>query len=123
MTYHLADSVASDVLIRRLEEQSPDKDREYRKRIEAFLDAGHGSCILQRPDIAEIIIKAWSYYDGERYDLQAWVVMPNHVHVLFTMRDHSMGSVLHSWKSYTANAIGKVTGQPGLQIWHNDYWD
>ena len=55
---------------------------ERRKRIEAALDAGHGSCFLQQPDIAALVENALLHFDRERYRLHAWVVMPNHVHVL-----------------------------------------
>lgn len=36
-------------------------------------------------------------FDGERYVLHAWCVMPNHVQVLFTAQaGHDLGGITHS---------------------------
>lgn len=67
---------------------SPEKAAEYNRdfvaRIEGWLDAGHGSCILRRPDTRSILVGALQFFHGQRYDLDACVIMPNHVHVLVT---------------------------------------
>ncbi len=42
-----------------------------RKRFEAMLDAGHGECLLRRPEIAAIVENALLYFDGARYRLHA----------------------------------------------------
>jgi hypothetical protein len=66
---------------------SPDREHEYHKRfsgrIEQLLDAGYGSCFLQRPDCAAIVGEALRHFDRERVQLISFVVMPNHVHALF----------------------------------------
>lgn len=86
ITYRLADSLpqaALDRLESELAALPPERmEPERRRRIEAWLDAGHGSCVLRDPAAAQIVVEAWRHFDGERYDLLAWVVMPNHVHVL-----------------------------------------
>lgn len=62
-------------------------------------------------------------FDGERYRLLARVVMPNHVHVIVQLLPvWSMSKVLHSWKSFTANAINKLFGRTG-SLWQPDYFD
>src|SRR5690348_15782109 len=71
VTFHLADSVAQ-ATIRRLEEELkflPDekRDLERRKRLDAWLDAGHGSCVLREPGIAEMVQSAILHFDTERY--------------------------------------------------------
>ena len=77
-----------------------------RKAIEKDIDKGYGSCILKIPEIAKLVVDAWKYFDGERYDLIAYVVMPNHVHILIkTFENYSMSKIVHSWKSYTAHEI------------------
>ena len=62
-------------------------EREYHERfsgaIERWLDAGHGSCILQQRKCAEIVAEALRYFDEERVAIISSVVMPNHVHVVF----------------------------------------
>lgn len=58
---------------------------EYDRKIENYLDKGHGNCWLKNPNIAGIVKNALRYFDGKRYVLYAWTIMPNHVHVLFTI--------------------------------------
>ena len=59
-------------------------NHEFVIRIEGWLDAGYGSCILRRPDARSILVGALQFFHGQRYDLDACVIMPNHVHVLVT---------------------------------------
>jgi type I restriction enzyme R subunit/putative DNA methylase len=56
--------------------------RWYSSRVDAYLDEGRGKCFLKRPDIAELVAGALKFFEGQRYPLRAWVVMPNHVHVV-----------------------------------------
>ena len=60
--------------------------QERRKRIEQALDQGQGDMHLADPRIAQQVENALLHFDGERYRLHAWCVMPNHVHVLTTPR-------------------------------------
>ncbi len=67
------------------------------------LDSGYGHCWLKNPNIASLVNNALRYFDGSRYFLHAWTIMPNHVHVLFTLSESSsVSSILFSWKSFTA---------------------
>ena len=61
-------------------------DRQRRAELEAYLDRGRGKCHLRRPEIAGLAEEAVRFFHGERYDLRAWVVMPNHVHALLQRR-------------------------------------
>ncbi len=65
---------------------------------------------------------ALRFFHRTRYVLQSWVVMPNHVHVLFTQRDEPMGRVIGSWKSFTAKEANRLLHRTG-QFWDEDYWD
>jgi REP element-mobilizing transposase RayT len=131
VTFHLADSLPRtvlDAMASELEAFDPDKrEVERRRRLESFLDAGHGECWLNREACASIVEDALMHFDGERYRLIAWVIMPNHVHVLFqTMAGCQMGEVISSWKTFTANQIGELVKQPGEplpKVWHREYWD
>lgn len=80
ITFRLADSLPL-VLIEKLKRESDD-DVAYRKAIEEKLDAGLGECWLGRPEIASIIQNALLHHHGLNYDLHAWVIMPNHGHLL-----------------------------------------
>jgi len=82
VTFHLADSLPKDALDRLNEELKAlpvEKQKiERRKKVEACIDAGHGSCLLGVPGIARMVQESLLFFDGERYRVIAWVVMMNH---------------------------------------------
>lgn len=121
VTFRLADSLPSEVLtgIR----HDAGNDTEKHNRIEAYLDVGHGACWLKQPEIAAVIENALLNWDGIRYRLLAWCVMPNHVHVLIETHEGSpLPSILHNWKSFSAKAINRHLGRTG-KVWMSDYFD
>ncbi len=139
--FHLADSLPREVLLR-LEHELKDlpaekRDAERRKRLDAWMDAGHGSCILRNPGIASMVQESLLAFDSQRYRLLEWVVMPNHVHVLFQpMNGWTVAKIVASWKKFTARKIcdapgNAVPGNANLPIgvfksgpiWHREYWD
>ena len=82
-----------------------------------------GSCVLGRPRVAEIVQNSLLYFEGERYVLQAWCIMPNHAHVVVTPFDgHEVSTILRSWKSYTANPINRLLGRRGT-LWERESFD
>jgi len=88
-----------------------------------LLDEGHGQCVLRRPEIAQIVADGFRYFDGKRYCLAAWCIMPNHVHVVFTViPGEELSAVLHSWKSFTAKAANKLLGRHGA-FWQAESFD
>ncbi len=110
ITYRLADSLPAMALERMDAELGglppQQRVREQRRRIEEWLDAGHGCCVLRWPEAAGCVVESWQHFAGERYDLIAWVVMPNHVHVLVRVYEGvPLGKVVQSWKSYTGKRI------------------
>jgi putative transposase len=120
VSWHLADSLPVDVAERLA---AAADDAETRTHYEAYLDAGHGSCALRDPVCADIVQDALLHFDGERYRLLAWVVMPNHVHVLAEpMSGHGLADIMHSWKRHTALLINRHLGQSG-PLWRREYWD
>ena len=49
--------------------------------------------------------------------------MPNHVHVVFRpIGNHQLAAILHSWKSYTANAANRILKRTG-SFWQREYYD
>ena len=138
ITFRTADSLPQDKLAVWKAEQSmwvknhpephslADKEEYYRLfpvRIQEWLDAGYGACALQQPQLRQIVVGALSYFDRARYQLIAWVVMPNHVHVLVTpLPGHDLSDILQSWKSFTAKAINTANKTTGT-FWQKESFD
>ncbi len=124
VTYRLADSLPNDVA-RRLSAEYPNgwKSPEYRKRIEDYVDAGDGACWLRRPEIAQVVVDRWRHFDGVQYCLHAWVIMPNHVHLIVqTLAGFDLGSAIQGWKTFSARKINQVLRRRGA-VWQREYWD
>jgi putative transposase len=82
-----------------------------------------GSCLLGRHDVALIVQNALLYFHAVRYQLAAWCVMPNHVHVAYTaLKMHTPEDIHHSWKSYTSHEINKLLGRRGT-LWERESFD
>lgn len=95
-----------------------------RKQIEAWLDAGYGSCILREPNNAQLMIETWQYFAGERYDLIAWVVMPNHVHVLIHVYEGAvLERIVTSWKNFTSRRFVASPEVERIPHWQAGFWD
>lgn len=138
VTWRLGDSLPKAKLDRWKEERSvlisdypkpwDDKtESEYHdrfsQRIDKWLDQGSGSCILKYQANAVIVVDALRYFDGKRYKLALFVVMPNHVHVLFRpLMQHGLQEILKSWKGFTSRKINQRIGKSG-ELWQNEYWD
>ena len=124
VTFRLADSLPRHAAERLAEEiDTVQGNAAYRKRIESYLDAGHGKCLLGDPRAAEIVEDSFRVFDGKRYELHAWVIMPNHIHVLVRMlASHTLGNAVRGWKSFTARKINELLGHEG-SVWQEVYWD
>jgi REP element-mobilizing transposase RayT len=87
------------------------------------LDAGHGECVLRRPDLAAIVAESIEKFDADRYDLDSFIVMPNHVHALLQCRaGWTLRRVATSWLHYTARRLNQVLGQSG-HFWQTEPFD
>ena len=149
VTFRLADSLPSEVLIRYREKQERlfqelqnlvhssgsrtvvEKMIALRKQlaelhaseIDPELDRGHGSCLFNDDALARLVADALKHFDGIRYELLAWCVMPNHVHaVLKPAEGQQLEKILHSWKSFTAHEINRLLGESGT-VWQKESYD
>jgi len=141
VTFRLADSLPRNVLEawlrerddivatacqmnRPLSRSEEDRLRElHSERVEAYLDAGHGKCWMKEARVAKVVADALKHFDGDRYELVAWAIMPNHVHAVLRPREgRDLPSILHSWKSFTAKEANRVLGRTG-QFWQEEYYD
>lgn len=121
LTFRLADSLPRAVFDDVAAGAADDADR--RRRLDAMIDEGRGACLLRVPEHARIVSAALKHFDGARYRLLAWVVMPNHVHVLIEqVEGFRLGDVVHSWKSFSAKEINRRRGSKG-SVWAPDYFD
>ena len=91
--------------------------------VDLLLDQSTNDAVFSIPEYANIMQDALRYFDGDRYDLQAWCVMPNHVHVvLVTSPDVLLGKIVKSWKHSAAWSINKARGKSG-SVFALDYFD
>ena len=98
-------------------------ESELHRRILAYEDAGHGACYLRDPRVADIVQNALLHFDGQRYRLLAWCVMPNHVHVIIEpIAPHTHSQIVHSWKSFTAKEANKHLNRAG-DFWMREHHD
>ena len=122
VTFRLADSLPAGVR-QRFEEMRRLNDAEAFAWIERYLDAGSGGCPLCNSVHANTVASSLRHFDGKRYALGAFVVMPNHVHALVQpVSPVTLPSIMHSWKSYTAHELQRQAGIPG-RIWQQESFD
>ena len=138
VTFRLADAVPATLLRQWKEELKtwlkfhPEPwdvrtKHEYQRRFqesrEEWLDRGHGSCLFREESPAEIVAGALKHFQGTRYLLDAFVVMPNHVHaLLLPLNGHSLSEILHSWKSFTGKELKRRGGEQET-IWQDENYD
>ena len=108
---------------RELSVSEEERLRQLRRKLEAELDRGIGQCWMCNPAIARIVADALQHFDGERYDLFAWCVMPNHVHTVVRPESSwQLHEIMHSWKSFTAHQITRSYECP-RPFWQREYFD
>jgi REP element-mobilizing transposase RayT len=149
VTFRLADSLPKEVLLRFLGEKAerlralemrkangPTKaqarqtqdtteeiERDYRRKVERYLDQGAGACHLRRSDIAEMISGALRHFHSKQYLLDDWVIMPNHVHlILWPMPNFTLSEILKSRKQFTATQANRILGRTGV-FWQAESFD
>jgi len=117
-------------------------DRERRTKLEAYLDRGAGECHLRDPRIAKLAEDALFHFHSVRYELLAWCVMPNHVHVLVDVQMTPLWKIIQNWKVRVENqrrklllaerrapsrpVSGRDRNEPGrcpALRWQREYWD
>ena len=111
----------------RLEELDRDLLSEFHAQIadrwNDQLDECHGACVLRQPEFSKIVADSLQHFDGDRYDLIDYVVMPNHVHLLAAFPgEDAMLKQCESWKHYMARQINRRLGLKG-RFWQQDGFD
>ena len=86
-------------------------------------DRDLGACVLRRPELARIVGDALLAFDGDRYVVTDFVVMPNHVHVLAAFADENcLVTQPAAWKRFTARKINETLGRTG-RFWQVEQFD
>jgi type I restriction enzyme R subunit len=97
--------------------------KEFNRCREAFLDTCHGRCLLKQPELAQIVAASLLHFDGKRYRMGDFIVMPNHVHLLAVFPSaEAMKDQFDSWLHYSAFQINKRIGQKG-KFWQPEPFD
>ena len=99
----------------------PDES-ERRRQLQAWLDRGHGQCWLRQPSVAELVEQTLLAEHRQLYALQAWPIMPNHLHVVVDVWKTPLSLLVKKWKGATGRQANRVLGRTG-QFWQEDYWD
>lgn len=148
VTFRLVGSLPKDVLARLAFQTAEDErsrtailDKVERARAE-YLDhkrafarwdrvldeAVNGPRWLEHPQMADLAAKALHYRHPDTYVLDAFCIMPTHVHAVIAPADHTEGqpvplqTVMHSLKRYTAREANRVLKREG-QFWHHETYD
>jgi hypothetical protein len=105
------------------EEERNSFHREFTARFHELLDAGHGECILGRPELAVIVSELLISGHGVFYHLDSWVIMPNHLHALVEpMETQTLGEIVKRWKGGSARKINLAYGRRG-SLWQAEAFD
>ena len=88
-----------------------------------YLDECHGACVLKDHRLAAIVLDSLKFFDGQRYDLDSAIIMPNHVHLIAQFRAPvTCRTQCESWLHYTAWRINRCIGRRGA-FWQSEPFD
>ncbi len=138
VTFRLGDSVPDSfrdrwgkervACLRELEGENSETAREeaialFSARFEDELDRSHGACVLRDAPVADEVERCLKHFDGQRYALGSYVIMPNHVHALVRpLMEHSLSETVQAWKSVSAHNIKRAQGKATL-AWQDESFD
>jgi len=97
-------------------------DSQRRRKLEAWLDRSHGECWLRQADLASPVEEKLRESDGKSYRLQAWAVMPNHLHLVVDVWATPLSKLLNLWKGASARAANLALNRGG-KFWEREYFD
>lgn len=138
VTFRLSDSLPEDVKneyvnlldgliqkypIPRTYEQQSEVERITRNSLDKYLDAGYGSCVLKEDNVRAALVRTLEHNNGVDYELIAYVIMPNHVHLALALINNcSLQQVIKTIKRASAHSICKLANC-GAPLWQREYYD
>ena len=105
-----------------------DEDREkfnkhFERCRESKLDECHGACVLKNPVLSKIVADSLMHFDGDRYRMGDFVIMPNHVHLLAAFNSpETMRKQFASWLRFTAREINQCLNS-NRHFWQQEPFD
>jgi len=93
--------------------------------MDRYLDCARiGPLYLKQPPIAQLVVDSIRHgaQQLQYYELQAFVVMANHVHLLVLPRI-SPSRFLQTLKGYTAREANRLLGRTGQPFWQAETYD
>ena len=111
--------------------------REVFRRYELALDTGKtGPVWLKVPAVAKAVQEAMHYRDSKEYDLFAYCIMSNHVHIVFEhfdkhlnknisnslTKEYAVTGILQELKRFTAQECNKILERKGA-FWQSESYD
>lgn len=111
--------------------QSPTVERQLKTELKRFqnhvwhrhLDDCHGSCLLRDAVVRQHVANSILHFDGQRYDVERFVIMPNHVHVLIQMRaEFLLRKQFREIQRFSAREINRHLGRTG-NLWQGEPFD
>ena len=117
ITFRLADSLPASkrkeitIELLNIEEETNKENKKARQKaimnkMEQWLNSGYGLCLLAQSEIRSIVEKSLRYYDDNEWHLHAYVIMPNHIHILATpIAEKSCQQIINNVKSYTQHCV------------------
>ena len=132
----LAEAETVEAQLARIPDPQERAKRAYLERRRSFgkwdrvLDTSQrGPFWLREPQIANLVVESIHYRDGEVYDLDAFCVMPNHLHLVFTpLRRaeedgyYALQAIMHSLKRHTARQANLLLRRQGA-FWQQESYD
>jgi REP element-mobilizing transposase RayT len=97
-------------------------ESQRRRKLEEWLDRGMGECFLREPQIARLVETKLLESNRNDYQLRAWVIMPNHVHLVVDVLETPLSQLIKRWKGSTAREANRFLNRVG-SFWQEDYFD
>jgi len=101
------------------------KEKKLFKRYDDLLDSGnYGENSLLDKQVATIIKKAIEKYENELFQIICYCIMPNHVHIVFTILDNgkTLSDIMKLIKGSSAISINKLLDRKG-NLWQAESFD
>jgi REP element-mobilizing transposase RayT len=118
VTWRLAGTLPFHVLT-----AEPDEGTKFQREDFELDKSTQGPCWLEIPEIATIFVEALKYSESVgKYELYAWVVMPNHVHIVLKPKE-PLCRIVRWLKAATANRANTLMVRTGQAFWSREYYD